>query len=298
LFMGFSGVLLKFFKNIPLVFEVRDLWPQQAIDLGVLHNPLIIWLSRKLEHFFYWSADHIVVVTEESKKTLIGQKIPSSKISVIRNGVNVDAFCSPNVQDIKKEFSIEEKILITYCGTFGLSQGLQIILEAAKRLSDDGADRFHFLFAGDGAEKESMISYVQENNLKNVIILPTQPFEKMESFYRSSDIHIVPLRRLPLFKHTIPSKIYEIMACSGAMICMVDGECRSIIEEARAGVFVEPENVAQLCSFLITLDKETITAFKSLGENGRNWVKKYCDRREQAKMYISVLKGLVLRQIQ
>ena len=294
LFMGFSGVLLKFFKNVPLVFEVRDLWPQQAVDLGVLRNPFLIWLSRKLEGFFYWSADHIVVVTEESRKTLIGQKIPSSKISVIRNGVNIDAFCSANVQNIKAEFSLEGKILVTYCGTFGLSQGLQIILDAAKRLSDDGVDRLHFLFAGDGAEKESMISYSQKYHLSNVTILPTQPFERMESFYRSSDVHVVPLRKLPLFRHTIPSKIYEIMACSGAMICMVDGECRSIIEEARAGVFIEPENVDQLCSFLLTLDKDTIASFKSLGENGRIWVKRFCDRKEQAKMYILVLKQMVL----
>ncbi|HTY10379.1 MAG TPA: glycosyltransferase family 4 protein [Bacteroidota bacterium] len=296
LFMGFSGVLLKFFKNVPLVFEVRDLWPQQAIDLGIIQNSLLIWLSRKLEHFFYSSADHIVVVTEASRRTLIGQKVPSSKISVIRNGVNIDAFRSPSVQNMKIEFSIKDKILVTYGGTFGLSQGLHSILEAAKRFSDAGIDRFHFLFAGDGVERDSMISYVRTNNLHNVIILPTQPFERMESFYRSSDVHIVPLRKLPLFSHTIPSKIYEIMACGGAMVCMVDGECRSIIEEASAGVFVEPENVDQLCSCLLKLDRDTITAFKSLGENGRVWVEKNCDRKKQANLYSKLLKGLVSRR--
>jgi glycosyltransferase involved in cell wall biosynthesis len=188
---------------------------------------------------------------------------------------------------------LDGKFVISYLGTLGVSQGLSSVLVGAQQLSERGYDRLHFLIVGDGAEKRRLQDQTARFRLKNVSFLPAQPFSSVQSFYRSSDIVLVSLKKLGLFLHTVPSKLYEIMASQAPVLCMVAGECREIVDEAQCGWCIEPESPTELADKLIELSSSRPEDLESRGNNGRVWVLKNANRKRQADEYLRVLKGIL-----
>ncbi len=292
LFIGLSALLLKFIKRTPFVFEARDLWPQQAIDLGIIKSKIAIYFSRALENSLYRNAEHIVVVAKGSVDELSRRGIDPEKISLVRNGVLLHNFDEP--PDIRHELSFREKFIISYIGTFGASQGLMTLLTAAKPLKERGREDIHFLLVGDGVERESLSEFQNHAGLTNVTIMSAQPFERVPAIYKASDILVVSLRKVPLFARTIPSKLYEAMAASVPVLGLVEGECGTIIQEAGCGFIVEPENSIALANEIERISAIPKGQLASLGKCGRRWVEKNAERSLLARDYLEILKGCVL----
>lgn len=241
LFVGISGYVLGLFSRCPFVFEVRDLWPKQAIDLGALKNKYVIRVAEALEMFLYRKAHRVICVTPDSKETLVARGINKSKIEVIPNGVDCNAFQEmPPSRDILKAYDLSEKFVVSYIGTHGMSQGLDHILDAASKLQEQ--DKIHFLFVGDGAEKKRLMEYADTLKLSNVTFADTVLREDVAKLYCASDICLVPLKDTELFKRTIPSKIFEIMAIGTPIFLGVDGEARRILEASGGGLAYKPES--------------------------------------------------------
>lgn len=291
LFLGFSGYLLGRLKRVPYVFEVRDIWPQQAIDLGMLTNPFIIRLMERLEMFLYRHAQKVIGVAESTRQILSERGVDKDKLEIIFNGTNPDDF-KPGAADelLKPQLGLEGKFVISYIGTMGLSQGLMVVLKAAQQL-EDKYPQIHFLLVGHGAEREILISAATTMGLNNVTFLKAQPRTQIPDLYRLSDISLVVLRNLPLFYHTIPSKIFEIMACQIPVILGVAGEMRTIIEAANAGLCIEPENEAALKEAILKL-YHAPELKNDLAVNGRVYVEKHYNRRELAQRYLSLMEGI------
>lgn len=292
LFIGISAVLLKKIKKIPFVFELRDLWPQQAIDLGILKNKLLISLSKKMERFFYKQADHIIVVTKGSIELLVQDGVDRSKITLIRNGVLPDIFRTKSSKN-NDDLNINNKFVISYLGTFGHSQGLETILLAAKELAKKNIEQIHFLLVGDGVEKEKLLNLKLKNNLNNVSFLPTQPFNKVPDFYKASDVLIIILKKNGLFKNTIPSKVYEIMASGKPILAVIEGECSEIINDAGCGFVVEPENYVKLADKIIEISKLSNITLENIGNSGKQWVFENANRVKLSEQYISTITTLI-----
>jgi glycosyltransferase involved in cell wall biosynthesis len=293
LFMGISGYLLSRLKRVPYVFEVRDLWPQQAIDLGMLQNRRLIRTMEALELFLYRHAAKIIGVTESTKRLLSERGIPAEKIDTIFNGTDLDQPASNSrLYEPEIESLLEGKFVVSYIGTMGLSQGLAVILDAAKCL-EEANPLVHFLLVGDGAERERLESLSRTLKLANVTFLPPQPRNQIPTLLAKSGATLVLLKDLPLFRATIPSKIFEIMASGAPLILGVEGEARSIVQQSGAGICIEPENAGSLVEAVEMLCAQPHLC-SQLAANGPKFVRDHFDRSHLASRYSDLLQQVAL----
>jgi len=293
LLVALSGWWLAWWKRVPFVFEVRDLWPESLAAVGagsegtLLHRTL-----GAVAGFLYLRADRIVVVTPAFKDHLIRYwNVPAAKISVVENGVETDLFrLDPAAMEVRKQLKVEDRFLICYIGTMGNAHGLEIVIAAAEELQT-ALPRALFLLIGEGAEKERIVELAAGRRLTNIEFLDQQPRERIPAYISAADLCLVMLKKTELFKTVIPTKLLEYMACERPVIVAVDGQARQIVEEAGAGVFVEPENSKELVRAILNLAKDPEHRRK-MGTNGRQYIVNKLSREKTAWDYIAVLQAL------
>jgi colanic acid biosynthesis glycosyl transferase WcaI len=296
LLVGLSGWWLSFTRNLPFVFEVRDLWPESLAAVGVGNeNSLLHHTLGKIAGFLYERSDKVVVVTPAFREHLIARwRVPTEKIAVVENGVETDLFApSPETsnQALREEFKADGKFLVCYVGTLGMAHGLETLLTAAKQLQQNNPDVF-FLVIGEGAEKERIKALAQSQGLSNIAFLDQQPREKIPSFISASDACLVLLKKTDVFKTVIPTKMLEFMSCARPVILGVEGQAQQIVEEAEAGLVIEPEN-AEVLVEAIKLLAGNRELGRTLGRNGREHILRYRSRAGTAEDYLKVLDELV-----
>ncbi|MDI6722978.1 MAG: glycosyltransferase family 4 protein, partial [Candidatus Aenigmarchaeota archaeon] len=266
-FCGMAGLWVSGLKRRRWVLEIRDLWPESIISVGAIKNRRVIKLLSKLETFLYSRADHIIALTKAFKRHIESRGIPGERISVITNGADFDKFNPlPKRNRLSDELNLNGKFVVSYIGTHGMAHGLDTVLRAAQMLQQQ--QDITFLLVGDGAERNNLVRQKEVMGLKNVMMLPQQPREKMPEFLALSDVNMVLLRKNDLFKTVIPSKIFESMAMERPIILGVEGESKEIIEEAEAGICIEPESENQLAEAVLKLYNDSALMGK-LGKNGR-----------------------------
>lgn len=286
-FIGPLGYILSVIRRAPFVFEVRDILPQQAIDTGMLRNPLLIRLLTATEEFLYRRASRVVAVSEASRQELAARGVDETKLATIENGISGSLFVpSSKDNEVRQEYGWQGKYVAMYIGVHGVSQGLMTLLEAAERLQSESD--IHFVFIGDGAEKEALRQWAADHQLRNVEFLPVQPRERVAQFYAAADVCFAPLRKGNYFTINIPSKILEIMACGRPVILGAQGQAQRIVEEAGGGLVVAPEDVDAYVQALRELRAQPELA-EELGLRGREYVLKNFTRERKAELYLEIL---------
>lgn len=293
LFVGFSGYLISRFKRIPLVFEIRDLWPESAIDTGVLTNKLIINLAFRFEKFIYKKSKLINVLTPafyETLKTVKGVSV--EKLIMIPNAADfslseklLNEFDS---SEFRKFLGIEGKFVITYVGAHGVANHLQQVLEAGKKLEDTNV---LFLLIGQGMEKEKLKKMASDMNVKNVRFIDPVPKEEVFKYILASDMGASILKNVDTFKTVYSNKTFDYVSCKKPILMAIDGVSRKLVEDANAGCFVEPENAESFNSVIRNYIQNPILLTQQ-GENGYNYAKENFDREKLAVKYIERLKQL------
>jgi colanic acid biosynthesis glycosyl transferase WcaI len=296
LLVGLAGWWLAFARRIPFVFEVRDLWPESLAAVGVGDENSVLHRSLSaIANSLYRRADHVVVVTPAFKDFLIqNRQVPAEKISVVGNGVETDQFCPSTASTnraLRQELSADEKFVVCYVGTMGMAHGLETLLDAASQLQTQDPAVL-FLLIGEGAEKDRIKVLAQSRGLVNIRFLDQQPREKIPAFISASDACAVLLRKTEVFKTVIPTKMLEFMSCARPVILGVDGQARTILEEARGGLVIEPENASALVKAILSLAGDRERA-RELGQNGREHIVSKFSRRQTAEEYIRVLERLL-----
>ena len=293
LLVGLSGWWLAQCKRVPFVFEVRDLWPESLTAVGVGGGASSLYqILAKVAGFLYRHSDRVVVVTPAFEEYLIKHwQVPGKKISVIENGVDTQMFNPLAGTTLQREFSIEGKFVVSYVGTMGMAHGLETILQAALRLRDTNPEVV-FLLLGEGAEKERLMAMARQCSLPNLRFLEQQPREKIPGYICASDVCLVPLKKADVFETVIPSKMLEFMACGRPVILGVNGQARTILEEARAGLAIEPENSDAMAQAILYLAKNRDTV-REMGMNGRDYVLRRFSRGHTAERYICMLERLL-----
>ncbi|HSY91108.1 MAG TPA: glycosyltransferase family 4 protein, partial [Candidatus Binatus sp.] len=296
LLVGLSGWWIAFARQVPFVFEVRDLWPESLVAVGVgneyslLHRALGV-----IAKFLYTRSDRIVVVTPAFQQHLMQHwSVPAEKIDVVENGVEADLFApAPSAANLalRKELGAEGKFLICYIGTMGMAHGLETLLDSAAQLQRRNSNA-QFLLVGEGAEKARIKSQAQSLGLANLCFLDQQPREKIPAFISASDACLVLLKKTDVFKTVIPTKMLEFMSCARPVILGVDGQARQIIEESGAGLAIPPENADALVDAIqqLSADRELGTA---MGQKGRAYIQQNLSRGRTAGKYIDVLQHLL-----
>lgn len=287
-FCAVSAYLLSLLKRVPFVFEVRDIWPQSAIELGVLRNRMVIRVLEAIEMHLYRRAALIVIVAESTREYLIEKGVDPGRIAIIPNGIDDGylASATATAEEVRRETGLEEKFIVSYIGTHGMSHALGVVLQAAARLRDDRS--IHFLFIGEGAEKARLKAQARELNLSNVTFIDEQPREKLLAYYRASDVSLAPLKRLPIFRKVLPSKLFELMGAGCPVICSVEGEAARLVAASEAGICIEPENVESLVGAIRDLRKDA-TARERMSRNGRSYVMTNYLRSTLAERYLEAL---------
>jgi colanic acid biosynthesis glycosyl transferase WcaI len=276
LFNAIGGRLLAWGKRCPFIFTVADLWPDAAIQLGVLRNSLLIRLSRWLERSTYQKASFVWAVTNGIRKKLVERGLSPERVFLLTNGVDTTRFRPIEQAQARAELGWDDRFTILYAGTHGLVYGLEILLDVAERLGD--RSDMHIIFAGDGVTKADLMEKAHERQLHNVTFLDAQPHERMPLLLNAADVCPIPIRNVPIANITLPAKMFEIMACARPILLGLGGEARKLaVQEAHAALYVEPENVDALLSAILYLREHPEVA-TALGQHGRAFVTEHFDR--------------------
>ena len=269
LFVGLAGLIVAKLRRIPFVFEVRDLWPESAVELGELKNPRYIRYGHAIADLCYQNARGVVVVTKGIYEKIIKKNLPEHKLFLIKNGTNPERYRYIQNHTLEKKLGWKDKFVVLYAGIHGVAQGLESVLETASLLVHMA--RIHFAFIGEGPVKGDLVDEVMRKNLTNIEFLCEVPADEIAKYISLASICLVPLRKKSLFKGALPSKMFDCWACGKPIILSVDGEARAELEAARGGLFVEPENASAMAEAISYMYKNPPSC-REMGENGRRYI--------------------------
>ncbi len=292
IFQGVTAWLLARLKRATFLFEVRDLWPEFAVSVGVLRNKFIIRASEWLEKFLYTHADHVMV---NSPGYIDHVKEHGAKqVSLVPNGADPNMFPQDgNGEQFRQRYHLEKKFLVTYAGAHGVSNDLGIILEAASLMHQ--ADDIQFVLMGDGKDKPALQQQAREMQLTNVAFLPTLPKKEMAEALAASSACIAILKPIESFKKTYPNKVFDYMAAGRPVILAIDGVIRKVIQDANAGIPVSPGNAKEVAEAVKYLSENPERA-RQMGASGRDYLSKNFNRQDLANQLAGILEMLLRRK--
>jgi len=294
LLVGLAGWWIARAHGVPFIFEVRDLWPESLVAVGAGNPSSFLYRAlASIAGFLYRSSDHIVVVTPAFKSHLVEHwRVPADKISVVENGVDTRLF-SPGTEHhaLRRQFGGEGKFVVSYIGTLGMAHGLETLLETAHQLQQC-APEILFLLIGEGSEKKKLISLAHSQNLTNLRFVDQQSRDRIPAYIAAADACLVMLKKAELFKTVLPTKLLEFMSCARPVLLGVDGEARKIMDEAKAGIFIEPQNASALAEAVVHLAANPALC-ENLGRNGRNYIVLHFSREQTAWRYLDVLQTML-----
>jgi glycosyltransferase involved in cell wall biosynthesis len=244
LLTALSGSCLASVKRRPWVFEVRDLWPDSVVAVGAMRENLFIRLLRRLEHGLYRHATRVVAVSDGIRGRLIEKGVPSEKIGVAPNGVDLDRIAASGTgADAAGPSNFPGKFVAGYVGTHGMAQGLEVVLHAADRLRGSSV---HFMFVGDGARRQDLMALAETLRLDNTTFFGLVPLATAAAHLRRCDVVLIPLKRTDQIEITLPGKIFEAAAMGKPLIVSAEGASAQLVQRYDAGLVVPPEDGAAL----------------------------------------------------
>jgi glycosyltransferase involved in cell wall biosynthesis len=291
IFQAVSSWVVSLVRRKPFLLEVRDLWPEFGIGMGVLKNPVIIAMSRWLENFLYARATHILVNSPAYRKYLLEKGLPERKVTFIPYGTDVEMF-NPDVDGtaIRRKLGVEDKFVVLYAGALGAANDIYTLLRAADRLRNE--PQIQFVLFGDGKERVNIEQEVRRRELTNVLLAGVYPKREMPFVLASSDVCLAILQNILMFRTTYPNKVFDYMAAGRATILVIDGVIREVIEISRGGVFVEPGDDEQLAKTVLELSNDRARA-RQMGGNARKYLVQNLDRRDRLDETLRFLQSLI-----
>ena len=289
IFQGLTAWALARLKGARFLFEVRDLWPDFAIAVGVLKNPTLIRLGYWVERFLYRRADRMMVNSPGYVEHV--KKGGARSVELIPNGADPEMF-NPFDTGIKfrQSHKLKNKFVVVYAGAHGMSNDLGVVLDAAKLLETDR--EIQIVLLGDGKEKANLQARAAEMGLKNVLFLPPVPKNEMGVVLAGADACIAILKPIEAYKTTYPNKVFDYMAAGRPVVLAIEGVIREVVEDADCGVFPKPGDARDLANTIAFLASDRDHAVK-LGINGRRYLEEHFSREVIAEKLLAALEGLL-----
>ncbi|MBJ28118.1 MAG: glycosyltransferase WbuB [Chloroflexi bacterium] len=288
--IGIPGIIASARFRVPMVFEVRDLWPEAPIQMGALRNPFLRAAAKSLELFLYKKAKHIVALSPGMKEGIIKRGIQESKISMIPNAADLDLF-SPDLDPGKarKALKIEDRFVCSYFGSMGEANDLGIVLEAALLLKNKNENNIIFVLHGAGKRRIEFEEKARENKLSNVIFSSQVPDKSaVADLLAASDVGMTIYKNLPVLHTCSPNKLFDTFAAGRAAIVNTPGWLQSLVEDYKIGFYVDPENPNDLVERIEFL-RDNPDIVKEMGRNARRLATSNFDREKLANQLIEVL---------
>ena len=289
---GVLGGILKKIKKVPFVYNLQDIFPDSLAGTGLAKKDGLLWkIGRVIEDFTYRNADKIIVISEDFKRNIMAKGVPEEKIVVVYNWVDEEA-----VKHVAREENIlfdrygldRNKFYITYCGNIGLTQNLQMLTEVAKDL--EGNEDIQFVLVGNGAYKDELDRIIKEREIKNIRLLPFQPYEEISHVFSLGDVSLV-ISKPGVGENSVPSKTWSILSASRPVLANFDeNELKDIVAENRCGIFTKAGDKAAFTEAILKLynNRELCEEY---GKNGREFIMKNLTRAVGTQKYVDVIKG-------
>jgi glycosyltransferase involved in cell wall biosynthesis len=298
IFQAVTACAVAAIRRRPFLLEIRDLWPEFIIDMGKLRNPIVIRASRWLERFLYRRADRLLVNSPAYVDYLAEMGVPRDRISFIPNGVDPamfsnDAASGAAAAEIRRRFALDGKFVVLYSGAMGPANDLGVLLDAAQVLRGD--ERIHFLLVGGGKECARLEARASELALPNVTFAGVQPKELMRGFLESADLCVATLQNIAMFRMTYPNKVFDYLAAGKPVALAIDGVIRHVVEEAKAGLFVQPGSPRALADVVLELAADPKRA-AAMGARGRTYVSRHFNRAQHAAEFLTLLRETAARR--
>ena len=292
---GLLGAFIKKFRGIPFVYNLQDIFPDSLFNNGLANKGGMLWkIGRIIENFTYKHADKIIVISEDFKKNIMAKGVPEEKIVVVYNWVDQNAVVNVERENNKlfDKYNLDRsKFYIEYSGNIGLSQNMDMLLEVMEDLQDNYPD-INLVLVGEGAYKAQVEKIVADKQLKNVVMLPFQPYEDISHVFSLGDVGLV-ISKPGTGAASVPSKTWSIMSASRPVLANFDeNELKDILAGNECGIFTKAGDKEAFKQSIITL-YENRELCKQYGKNGRQFVMDNLTREVGTQKYVDVIKSVV-----
>jgi glycosyltransferase involved in cell wall biosynthesis len=287
IFQGATAWALARLKGARFLFEVRDLWPQFAIAVGVLRHPVLIRASEGLERFLYKLADRVIV---NSPGFVTHVRARGARwVDLVPNGADPTMFDPSDAGEaFRRAHHLETKFVALYAGAHGMSNDLDVVLDAARLLA---GREIAVVFVGDGKEKAALQERAVGLDLQNVIFVPSLPKSEMPGALAAANACIAILKPLKEYKTTYPNKVFDYMAAGRPIVLAIDGVIRDVVEAAGCGIFAAPGSPEALAAALCRLADDPLES-RRMGLQGRRYLEENFSRDKTAEKLFRILEDL------
>jgi colanic acid biosynthesis glycosyl transferase WcaI len=290
--IGASAWIIAATRRARYVYNVQEIYPDIAINLGALKNPLAIRLLESLERFVYRKAAAVTVIAPRMRQRLVEKGVPAAKVHVIPNFVEMERLRpAPRKNEFSTRHALDGVLSITYAGNMGPAQGLGVAIEAARLLPPDAHVRI--LLIGEGIERGELTRLASTVGGDKVAVIPYQPNALMPQIYGASDVCLVT-QAPSTGSDAIPSKVYRIMASGRPLIAVTEerSDLAAVVRDAACGVIVPPGDPAALARAITraVVDRDE---WRRMGERGRAHVEAHYARPIVAAAYDDLIRRVL-----
>ncbi len=292
--IGISAVVASKYHKAPLVFEVRDLWPEAPIQMGALRNPLLVKLARWLERTIYRNSSHVVALSPGMRDGVLAAGVAGESISMIPNASDLELF-SPEVDgsEFRSRLKLNGQFVCTYFGTMGAANDLMPVVEAARLLKERGEKGIVFVLHGKGKQRAGLEEFCRSLNLENVVF--SDPIPDKQAIARlaaASDACMTIYKNVPILYTCSPNKLFDTFAAGRTAIVNSPGWLKELVESHEAGLYVRPDDAAHLADTVVFL-RDHPEVVKSYGRNARRLAEESFDRNKLAAQLLAIFERVV-----
>ncbi|ETZ24554.1 glycosyltransferase family 4 protein [Pedobacter sp. V48] len=293
--IGFPALLMKKIKNIPYVFEVRDLWPEVPIQMGGLKNSFLIRIAKWFERTIYLNAEHVIALSPGMADGIISNGGDKQNTTMIPNMAKINEFWprAKNYELLKDLGLRVDSFKIVHFGSLGLANGANTIIESAKLLKGINVE---FIFLGGGSTEESLIKLCEEYQIVNVHFLGKFPMAKTSEIVNFCDVSIVSFLDIPILYTNSPNKLFDSLSAGKPIIVNSAGWTKNLVEEEGCGYYVNPNNPEELADKIVFLQNNP-EIVQRLGEESRKLAEHKFDKSILCREFSNVINNLNINQI-
>jgi glycosyltransferase involved in cell wall biosynthesis len=276
--------------GVPFVFEVRDLWPEIPIAIGVVRNPVLIWHLRRLERRLYRAAHRIIALAPGIQEGICRTGYPAERVAMIPNCADLDLFRPSEEPLVDDRFGGPGEFRLVFTGAHGIANGLDAVLDAARVLKQRGEAGLRFVFIGQGGQRERLMARSASDGLDDMISwVPYVPKEELARVLPRMGVGMMILKNLPAFYYgTSPNKFFDYAASGLPVLNNYPGWLADMIQEHRCGIVVPPDDPVAFADAVVRL-RDQQDERRSMGQRARQLAERRFSRDRLGEMFVKTL---------
>ena len=294
--VAIPGIILSTLRKVPMVFEVRDLWPEVPIQMGVIKNNLLIKYLRWFEFYVYKKSNHIIALSPGMVENILHTGVPRNKLSLIPNCCDLDFF-KPGDPDLSTllKLSLPEAPFIVYSGAISYANDIEIIIDAAEELQRIG-NKILFIIAGDGKLKMPLEEIARNKDLKNIIFLGKINKYEVAELYKKALACLVIFKNIPILSTNSPNKFFDAISAGKPIITNMGGWIGKLVEKYKIGFSTEPNEMKAFVEGIKKLSSMSKDEIKNMEKNARKLAEEEFNRDKMFGMLENVFQKVKNKQ--